>query len=82
MAGANLVALRKGNQDVRPIPMSCIFRKLVSRCLLGHYQPLLDVHFVPAQFGVGVRGGAEIVVHTISTLMEEHPDWVFFQTDF
>jgi hypothetical protein len=82
MAGANLVALRKGNADVRPIAMGCVFRKLVSRCLLAHFQALIDAHFLPMQFGVGARSGAETVVHTVSTLMEEHPDWVFFQTDF
>ena len=82
MAGANLVALRKGNQDVRPIAMGCVFRKLVSRCLLGHFQPLIDAHFMPMQFGVGARNGAETIVHAMSMMMDEHPDWVFFQTDF
>ncbi|MGH8465836.1 MAG: reverse transcriptase domain-containing protein [Pseudomonas sp.] len=82
LAGANLVALRKGLADVRPIAMGNMFRKLVSRCLLVHHQPLLDAHFMPTQFGVGARNGAETIVHATSTLMDAHPDWVFFQTDF
>ena len=34
------------------------------------------------QFGVGARNGAEAIVHAISTMMDEHRDWIFFQTDF
>src|SRR3546814_9893417 len=77
-----LVALRKGLADVRPIAMGNMFRKLVSRCLLAHHQPLLDAHFMPTQFGVGARNGAGTIVHATSTLMNAHPDWVFFQTNF
>src|SRR3546814_7816339 len=40
-------------------------------CHGAYHQPLLDAHFMPTQ-----------IVHATSTLMDAHPDWVFFQTDF
>jgi hypothetical protein len=82
IAGANLVALQKGNHDVRPIAMGNMFRKLVSRCMLIHFRADVEAFFTPTQFGVGARQGAETIVHAMNVVVEQHPDWVLFQTDF
>ena len=34
------------------------------------------------QFGVDTRQGAETIVHAVKLVMDEHPEWVIFQTDF
>ena len=33
------------------------------------------------QFGVGVRGGTEAMVHGVRSLLQEHPDWYVVATD-
>ena len=37
--------------------------------------------FSPVQFGVGMPGGAENIVHGIRNLLSDHPDWVLVSLD-
>ena len=37
--------------------------------------------FSPVQFGVGIPGGAENVVHGVRNLLSDHPDWVLVSLD-
>lgn len=82
VAGANLVALDKGNGDVRPIAMGCTWRKLIARALADHCREDFASFFQPFQFGVASSCGAETVLHTVRALSSAHPDWVVFKTDF
>ena len=44
----------------------------------------MEAFFSPLQFGVGTKQGAETIVyaHAVKLAIEEHPEWVLFQTDF
>ena len=37
---------------------------------------------LPLQFGVGVPGGAEQIIHATRLATEAHPEWMSFQADF
>jgi len=81
LADAELLALKKGAEDVRPIAMGNMLRKLVSRSLAMQYREQMETFFVPLQFGVGISQRAEVVVHATRVLMDQHPDWVVFKAD-
>ena len=61
--GARLVAIPKPHGGVRPIAIGVILRKLISSAFASIISPQLPEFFTPYQFGVGVPGGAENVVH-------------------
>jgi hypothetical protein len=83
MAQANLIALSKGADDVRPIAMGCVDRKLVSKCLSKHFREEMQLYFTPLQFGVGVQGGIETIRHYAGALLQEKGDqWAVLQVDF
>jgi hypothetical protein len=46
------------------------------------YREQMETFFAPLQFGVGISQGAEVVVHATRVMMDQHPDWVVFKTDF
>ena len=78
-----LLAVRKPSGGVRPIAVGELFIKLSALYLLR----LLPDHtlsnlFHPIQFGVGVKGGVELAVHTLQSHLEHHPENVVLKIDF
>jgi hypothetical protein len=78
--GAPLTAFAKNGGDVRPLAAGETLRRLTSknsvsllsktepRCTLAYRMP----PYVPVKLGVGVRGGAEIAVHLVRSVVEAH----------
>ncbi|KAH3705950.1 hypothetical protein Pelo_19502 [Pelomyxa schiedti] len=64
-SGGNLLPFAKPQQpdDVRPIVISLTLCRLISRAALVHIQKSAKDFFLPFQFGVGVKKGAEKIIH-------------------
>ena len=82
VCAARCVPLPKNDKgEVRPIAIgSCLFRLVGAMC---HARAADDLraHFLPLQFGVGVRGGAELMLSAIRAHLELNPDHLLIQTD-
>jgi hypothetical protein len=77
--GAPLTAFAKHNGGVRPLAVGETLRRLTSKLGVSIvkdraavYFGLQDDPYVPVQLGVGVRGGAEIAVHLVRSVVEAH----------
>nr|GEX97058.1 hypothetical protein [Tanacetum cinerariifolium] len=71
---APLTPLVKPGGGIRPIAMGTVWRRLVSKVsdvLIGHS---LDGYFDDLQFGVGVSGGGEAILHAVKRLTEDRGD--------
>ena len=82
MFGARLVALGKKDGGTRPIAVGTILRKIVSQCIADSIKGQLPECFVPHQFGVGLPGGGEDVVHGIRVMRVLRPGRVLLSVDF
>eukprot|EP00756_Hemistasia_phaeocysticola_P007272 Hpha_TRINITY_DN14185_c0_g1::TRINITY_DN14185_c0_g1_i1::g.11004::m.11004 len=63
LAGAKLVALPKPSNGLRPVAVGETVRRLVARCLCAKARSRIAEELAPYQFGVGVAGGGEALVH-------------------
>ncbi|CAJ1387956.1 unnamed protein product, partial [Effrenium voratum] len=59
LAGGALLALPKGDGDVRPIAVGETLRRLVGKCLCEAVREDVKAHFCPLQVGVATPLGAE-----------------------
>ena len=86
LTGAPLRALYKRQGGVRPIAVGEILRRITSRLCCSAVKPQLPDFFLPSsQVGVGVKGGLEAAVHTLSGFIESHgdnPDLCCVKIDF
>ena len=80
-AGARLIALCKGQSDVRPIAVGTVFRRTVAKLACSLLRDRFGSYFSPFQFGVSTPGGSERVVHLLQLSLSQHPDWVLLKTD-
>ncbi|GJX49926.1 hypothetical protein Tco_0276771, partial [Tanacetum coccineum] len=74
IASAPLTLLVKPGGGIRPIAVGTIWRRLVSKVsatMIGHS---LDGYLVGLQFGVGVPGGGEAILHAVNHLVEDRGD--------
>ena len=62
----------KPNGGVRPIAIGEIYRRLTGKCLLQHVRAEARSFLWPAQVGVCVPLGAEVVVHSVRGWMQRH----------
>ena len=69
--GARLIPIAKKDGDIRPIAIGTIFHKLISSTIMYNFKEKLPRTFSPVQFGVGMPGGAENIVHGIRNLLSE-----------
>ena len=67
---------------IRPIVVGEPLLRLTGRILAIQNAARFRTFFLPLQFGVGVRGGAEMIIHTTRLATELHEDWAVFQADF
>ncbi|GJT69080.1 reverse transcriptase domain-containing protein [Tanacetum coccineum] len=66
--------VRPDSGDIRPIAVGTIWRRLVSKVcavMVGHS---LDGYLDGLQFGVGVSGGGEAILHVVNRLIEGRGD--------
>ncbi|GJX10345.1 retrovirus-related pol polyprotein from transposon TNT 1-94 [Tanacetum coccineum] len=74
IASAPLTPLVKPGGGIRPIAVGTIWRRLVSKVsatMIGHS---LDGYLDGLQFGVGVPGGGEAILHAVNHLVEDRGD--------
>ena len=70
--GGNLFAIIKKTGGHRPVAVGDVLRRLTSKCIAYEVSGRAAQQLRPLQFGVGVRGGCEAVVHaTRATLASE-----------
>ena len=84
-ASAPITPLMKPNGGIRPIAVGLTLRRLVSKVALAAVLPSVSEYLQPYQVGVGVRGGAEGMVHALNRLVEDqqnNPDLVVVSLDF
>ena len=85
-AGARLIPLSKKNSNgVRPIAVGTTLRRLIGKILFFHVKEEASAFLKPHQFGVGIPGGAEKIVHIIRMLNDlnlKYEDFGVLQLDF
>jgi hypothetical protein len=84
-ARAPITPLLKPNGGIRPIAVGLTLRRLVSKVAVAAVLPAVSEYLEPHQVGVGVRGGAEGLVHAFNRLVAEQqhsPDLVVVSLDF
>ncbi|XP_052759361.1 uncharacterized protein LOC128202586 [Galleria mellonella] len=79
--GANLCALMKNNDDIRPIAVGTTLRRLVSKICCKNIKPKLTEQFQPKQLGFGTKGGCEAAVHAARTFINSGNGEVFLKVD-
>ncbi|GJX71719.1 hypothetical protein Tco_0308890 [Tanacetum coccineum] len=70
IANAPLTPLVKPGGGIHPIAVGTVWRHLVSKVsaiMIGHS---LDGYLDGLQFGVGVAGGSETILHSVNRLIE------------
>jgi hypothetical protein len=77
--GAPLTAFAKNGGGVWPLAVGETLRRLTSKLGVSTVKDRAAMYFgpqddpyVPVQLGVGVRGGAEIAVHLVRSVVEAH----------
>jgi len=68
LCGANLTALDKDGNDVRPIAVGTTLRRIASKCVSSLWKDSLNTYLGPNQFGNRTRG-TETVIHTVREYM-------------
>lgn len=76
VASAPLTPLLKPGGGIRPIAVGTIWRRLVSKVCASLVGPSLGAYFDGLQFGVGVSGGAEAILHSMSRMVEDRGEAV------
>ncbi|GJS42873.1 hypothetical protein Tco_0567916 [Tanacetum coccineum] len=72
IANAPLTLLVKSGGGIRPIVVGTVWRRLVSKVSAVMISHSLDDYLDDLQFGVGVSGGSEAILHAVNRLIEEH----------
>ena len=91
---SSLTGLQKpDNGGIRPIAIGDALARLSSRCTCRALSEVFQEHFTapmssaaaggrrPLQLGVGVSGGAEVIVHSLRLLLERNPHWACVGND-
>ena len=71
LCGATLLACKKKGGGLRPIAVGEVLRRLVSKCLSFVLRQKAVSVLSPLQLGVGVKGGCEAIVHSVSAVLED-----------
>ena len=67
---------------IRPIVVGEALVRLTGRVLAVSNAHRFRQTMLPLQFGVGVPGGAEQIIHATRFATKAHPQWMSFQADF
>ena len=66
------IAFTKANGGVRPLACGDPFRRLVSKCFCIGAKEEFSSLFSGKNFGVGCKGGVEVVAHTLRDFVSTH----------
>ncbi|GJY83758.1 putative reverse transcriptase domain-containing protein [Tanacetum coccineum] len=72
VASAPLTPLLKPDNGIRPIAVGTIWRRLVSKVAMKGVGKEMSKYLGDFQFGVGVSGGAEGVLHSANKVLSEY----------
>ena len=72
VASAPLTPLLKPDNGIRPIAVGTIWRRLVSKVAMKGVGKEMAKYLSDFQFGVGVSGGAEAVLHSANRVLSEY----------
>eukprot|EP00850_Spirogloea_muscicola_P021666 SM000257S08650 [mRNA] locus=s257:175322:176538:- [translate_table: standard] len=78
---SHLLALAKPTGGVRPIAMTEVVMRLVSKAVCSVLKPQLTSHLSPHQFGAGMSCGAEALVHGIRAALDVDPSMMVLGLD-
>ena len=81
LSASKLIAIPKHGNDVRPIAVGEVFRRLTAKTICQQKSPEFASYFSPIQHGIATPGGAELLTHHIQILLEQNPDWSILKTD-
>ena len=86
LCGGSITPLEKTKDGavvgIRPIVVGEALVRLTGRVLAISNAHRFRQTMLPLQFGVGVPGGAEQIIHATRLATEAHPEWMSFQADF
>jgi hypothetical protein len=68
---SRLIAIQKPNKKIRPIAIGESLIRLASRCISKSYINIATSPLAPYQYGVGVKNGAEIIIHSLNLTAKE-----------
>nr|GEY08214.1 putative reverse transcriptase domain-containing protein [Tanacetum cinerariifolium] len=72
VASAPLTPLFKPDNGIRPIVVGTIWRRLVSKVAMKGVGKEMSKYLSDFQFGVGVSGGAEAILHSVNRVLSEY----------
>ena len=79
LSDSELIGIPKDANDVRPIGIGSVLRKIVCKHLVQHNAHAIKQCF-PNQHGMDI-GGAERIVHDFNHIHDTHPEWDMFAMD-
>ena len=82
--GANLIALKKEDDGLRPIAVGFTLRRLAAKIVMFDSREFCKKEFQPNQLGVGTPKGAESAIHALRAYLENpaSQDKVVLKIDF
>ncbi|KAL6533604.1 hypothetical protein OROHE_013437 [Orobanche hederae] len=72
IASAPLTPLLKPDKSIQPIAVGTIWRRLVSKVAMKGVGKDMAAYLQNFQFGVGVSGGAEAILHAVNRYISKH----------
>ncbi|GJR90866.1 putative reverse transcriptase domain-containing protein, partial [Tanacetum coccineum] len=72
VASAPLTPLLKPDNEIRPIAVGTMWRRLVSKVAMKDVGKEMSKYLSDFQFGVGVSDGAEAVLHSVNRVLSEY----------
>jgi hypothetical protein len=78
---SEVTALEKDAQDVRPVAVGSTLRRLGLRALLKVKKDEISAVFGEHPYGVGRKGGAQLLAQKLKVQAELRPDAVFVKVD-
>ena len=72
LAGGRSIALKKGETAVRPLCSGDPLRRLVGKCFCIAGRDEISAAFKGRNFGVGCKGGVEVVAHSLRDTLAQH----------
>ena len=85
ICGAKLIALNKGDSEIRPIAVGELFRRIAAKVACTAVKNEAQRLLTPRQVGVAVSAACESVVHSVRDLISSHShrtDMAVLKVDF
>ena len=81
VTGGRLHAALKRGGGLRPIVVSGVLPRLISKCAARKLGGLVSDLLQPSQRGVGVRGACEAIAHSVRAALAHDPSLLCLQVD-